>query len=183
MLTQTILPLFPYSGAQITEGMKLQMEVQKRLQEQLEVQRQLQLRIEAQGKYLKEILKEQQRFSDQCKNSEEKDHSSTSSCAPKSDALLPLQDREMEPIDSLTKSIKQNNFPYQQDRSPEREKPNFSYQQDRSPEHEKPNKRQRSFTEACDENPELILANHILESSLGSDFQKPSTLPEYNISL
>ncbi|KAF0892017.1 hypothetical protein E2562_012490 [Oryza meyeriana var. granulata] len=49
------------SGMQISEALKLQMEVQKRLHEQLEVQRQLQLRIEAQGKYLKKIIEEQQR--------------------------------------------------------------------------------------------------------------------------
>ncbi|XP_047310441.1 myb family transcription factor PHL7-like isoform X2 [Impatiens glandulifera] len=48
-------------GLQITEALKLQMEVQKRLHEQLEVQRQLQLRIEAQGKYLKKIIEEQQK--------------------------------------------------------------------------------------------------------------------------
>ncbi|XP_042060424.1 myb family transcription factor PHL7-like [Salvia splendens] len=51
------------SGMQITEALKLQMEVQKRLHEQLEVQRQLQLRIEAQGKYLKKIIEEQKRVS------------------------------------------------------------------------------------------------------------------------
>ncbi|KMZ59052.1 hypothetical protein ZOSMA_70G00660 [Zostera marina] len=51
------------SGSQITEAMKLQMEVQRRLHEQLEIQRQLQLRIEAQGKYLKKIMEEQQRLS------------------------------------------------------------------------------------------------------------------------
>ncbi|KAI4303578.1 hypothetical protein MLD38_039188 [Melastoma candidum] len=50
-------------GMQITEALKLQMEVQKRLYEQLEVQRQLQLRIEAQGKYLKKIIEEQQKLS------------------------------------------------------------------------------------------------------------------------
>ncbi|XP_040383720.1 myb family transcription factor PHL7-like isoform X2 [Oryza brachyantha] len=50
------------SGLQISEALKLQMEVQKRLHEQLEVQRQLQLRIEAQGKYLKKIIEEQQRL-------------------------------------------------------------------------------------------------------------------------
>ncbi|KAG0581506.1 hypothetical protein KC19_4G257200 [Ceratodon purpureus] len=43
-------------GFQISEAIRMQMEVQRRLQEQLEVQRQLQLRIEAQGKYLQTIL-------------------------------------------------------------------------------------------------------------------------------
>ncbi|KAI0492412.1 hypothetical protein KFK09_026683 [Dendrobium nobile] len=50
------------SGLQITEALKLQMDVQKRLHEQLEVQRQLKLRIDAQGKYLKKIIEEQQRL-------------------------------------------------------------------------------------------------------------------------
>ncbi|VVA28639.1 PREDICTED: myb family mRNAion [Prunus dulcis] len=43
-------------GYQITEALRVQMEVQRRLHEQLEVQRRLQLRIEAQGKYLQSIL-------------------------------------------------------------------------------------------------------------------------------
>ncbi|KAF3603554.1 hypothetical protein F2Q69_00037113 [Brassica cretica] len=46
-------------GYQVTEALRAQMEVQRRLHEQLEhgqVQRRLQLRIEAQGKYLQSIL-------------------------------------------------------------------------------------------------------------------------------
>ncbi|XP_010532792.1 PREDICTED: protein PHR1-LIKE 3-like isoform X2 [Tarenaya hassleriana] len=43
-------------GYQVTEALRAQMEVQRRLHEQLEVQRCLQLRIEAQGKYLQTIL-------------------------------------------------------------------------------------------------------------------------------
>ncbi|KAJ7526940.1 hypothetical protein O6H91_16G028100 [Diphasiastrum complanatum] len=47
--------------AMITEALRLQMEVQKRLHEQLEVQRLLQLRIEAQGKYLQQMFEEQRK--------------------------------------------------------------------------------------------------------------------------
>ncbi|KAF3646992.1 myb family transcription factor family protein [Capsicum annuum] len=43
-------------GLQVTEALRVQMEVQRRLHEQLEVQRRLQFRIEAQGKYLQSIL-------------------------------------------------------------------------------------------------------------------------------
>ncbi|XP_022735600.1 protein PHR1-LIKE 3-like [Durio zibethinus] len=43
-------------GHQVTEALRVQMEVQRRLHEQLEVQHRLQLRIEAQGKYLQSIL-------------------------------------------------------------------------------------------------------------------------------
>ncbi|KAJ0975934.1 hypothetical protein J5N97_017899 [Dioscorea zingiberensis] len=40
----------------ITEAIRMQMEVQRRLHEQLEVQKHLQMRIEAQGKYMQSIL-------------------------------------------------------------------------------------------------------------------------------
>ncbi|KAI4311384.1 hypothetical protein MLD38_036287 [Melastoma candidum] len=43
-------------GFQVTEALRMQMEVQRRLHEQLEVQRHLQIRIEAQGKYLQSML-------------------------------------------------------------------------------------------------------------------------------
>lgn len=44
------------SNVHISDAIRMQMEVQRRLQEQLEVQRHLQLRIEAQGKYMQNIL-------------------------------------------------------------------------------------------------------------------------------
>ncbi|KAL8172297.1 hypothetical protein V2J09_024101 [Rumex salicifolius] len=43
-------------GRQVTEALRMQMEVQRRLHEQLEVQRHLQIQMEAQGKYLQSML-------------------------------------------------------------------------------------------------------------------------------
>ncbi|KAL6844132.1 hypothetical protein ACP4OV_025805 [Aristida adscensionis] len=55
--------LDPNAGVQITEALRVQLDVQRRLHEQLEIQRNLQLRIEEQGKRLQKMFEEQMKAS------------------------------------------------------------------------------------------------------------------------
>ncbi|KAJ1697855.1 hypothetical protein LUZ63_006367 [Rhynchospora breviuscula] len=152
------------SGLQISEALKLQMEVQKRLHEQLEVQRQLQLRIEAQGKYLKKIIEEQQRLSGTI----------TENPNPSSDSEKPgpATPGPMSESPTTRASLPENPGPTSDSLSSCREPPtpDSSFQASnvavtgtsspaRSPRHKRPR------------TSDLMMPNHILESSSGSDIQ------------
>uniref|UniRef100_A0A0D9WAU7 HTH myb-type domain-containing protein n=1 Tax=Leersia perrieri TaxID=77586 RepID=A0A0D9WAU7_9ORYZ len=55
--------LDPKTGMQITEALRVQLDVQRRLHEQLEIQRNLQLKIEEQGKRLQKMFEDQMKAS------------------------------------------------------------------------------------------------------------------------
>ncbi|CAI0385212.1 unnamed protein product [Linum tenue] len=79
----------------ITEALRLQMEVQKRLHEQLEIQRNLQLRIEEQGRYLQMMFEKQKMGEDKAKFPT----NSTSANDPTSTAVQHSPDGKLEAPD------------------------------------------------------------------------------------
>uniref|UniRef100_A0A7N0ZWM6 HTH myb-type domain-containing protein n=1 Tax=Kalanchoe fedtschenkoi TaxID=63787 RepID=A0A7N0ZWM6_KALFE len=162
------------SGMQITETLKLQMEVQKRLHEQLEVQRQLQLRIEAQGKYLKKIIEEQQRLSGVLAGSSASDCLSGGLDCDKIDpptpaptSELPLQEKlpkDAAPVKSLSleESLSSPNEPLTPDSGCNADSPLSSPQNERSTKKQRVNKDAPSAMP-----PGMGISHHILESSDG----------------
>ncbi|CAD6219799.1 unnamed protein product [Miscanthus lutarioriparius] len=178
------------SGLPISEALKLQMEVQKRLHEQLEVQRQLQLRIEAQGKYLQKIIEEQQRLtgvksetpaggasvtvsSDQFPDSE-RTEPSTPAPTSESPTQVGASNRDTGDRTEATKSTCHgDSLSRHEPLTPDSNCQNGSPAA--SPNHERAAKRQRgSGTEFLDSEAEFSLPRHIFESSSGSEFQQYS---------
>ncbi|KAA8519077.1 hypothetical protein F0562_013333 [Nyssa sinensis] len=175
------------SGMQITEALKLQMEVQKRLHEQLEVQRQLQLRIEAQGKYLKKIIEEQRLggvlsevpgtgFSapvsgDNCPESDNKTDPATP--APTSESpLLDKATKERAPAKSLSvdESFSSHPEPLTPDSGCHVNSPS------ESPKGERSLKKQRVSMGAAYAKPEMVFTHQILESSLSPPLQQQNSV-------
>ncbi|KAL5698185.1 Myb transcription factor phl7 [Ranunculus cassubicifolius] len=149
------------SGTQITEALKLQMEVQKRLHEQLEVQRQLQLRIEAQGNYLKKIMEEQQRLSGTLVAGEET--ARATSAEPSTPA--PTSEKPLEEKKFLHPSLDDSfHEPLTPDSSSHIE----------SPKNGRPAKKQRMSMTSSTSNSQsqMVLPHSILESSGFSGEQK-----------
>ncbi|KAF7151616.1 hypothetical protein RHSIM_Rhsim02G0087800 [Rhododendron simsii] len=176
------------SGMQITEALKLQMEVQKRLHEQLEVQRQLQLRIEAQGKYLKKIIEEQHRLSGVLS-----EDPGSGLSAPASNDNWPASDIKTDPATPaptsetplLDKNAKENALAKSisiDESFSSRHEPLtpdsgcHSSSPDESPKGVRSAKKQRVSMDAAYSIPETVLTQRILDSSCSPPYKQPHSL-------
>ncbi|KAK8516776.1 hypothetical protein V6N12_049491 [Hibiscus sabdariffa] len=175
------------SGMQITEALKLQMEVQKRLHEQLEVQRQLQLRIEAQGKYLKKIIEEQRLsgvlgdapgsgasipvLGDNGLESDKKTDPATP--APTSES--PLQDKAAkEGASGKSHSVDESFSSHHEPLTPDSGCHVGS--QEVSPKGERSKKKQRISMDAAYAKSEMVLPHQILDSSINASYRQKKSV-------
>uniref|UniRef100_A0A2P2LCF6 Transcription factor n=1 Tax=Rhizophora mucronata TaxID=61149 RepID=A0A2P2LCF6_RHIMU len=174
------------SGMQITEALKLQMEVQRRLHEQLEVQRQLQLRIEAQGKYLKKIIEEQQRLSGvlaeapgsvvqgQVSGDNHPEFDKTDPVTPVPTSESPCQDKAAkESAAAKSISVDESFSSHHESLTPDSRCDVGSPPE--SPTGETPMKRQQVSTTAAYGKLEMISTHQILESRLNLSYPQPHT--------
>ncbi|GAB2287460.1 hypothetical protein Dimus_021838 [Dionaea muscipula] len=101
------------TGLDITEALRMQMEVQKQLHEQLEIQRKLQLRIEEQGKYLLQMLEQQNKMGrEKLKAAATQTNANASAADEKSEAseLDPASAEAQEQQNSVGSKGKQQNI-------------------------------------------------------------------------
>ncbi|KAG6420888.1 hypothetical protein SASPL_117432 [Salvia splendens] len=172
------------SGMQITEALKLQMEVQKRLHEQLEVQRQLQLRIEAQGKYLKKIIEEQKRLS-----GVPPEAPALGAFVPETEGFCPEFENKTDPGTPAATSEPPFGDKLAEERNPAKciSLDESSHDAPQTPDsdcrvssplvspNERPDKKQRRSTNIACTAQEMVLSHSVLESSSSPPFQEPDS--------